>query len=84
MFLFHLSQSCYIIVQVVVTEGVRPSVEHFEKYSEMVPHSVSSVGQEGDNYVVRVDGMCQLDNTGFFVGVLPHPDTLEVPNIYLT
>jgi hypothetical protein len=69
---------------VVVTEGVKPSMEHFEKYSEMVPHSVPSVGQEGDNYVVFVDGECQLDNAGFFVGVLPHPDALEVKNIYLT
>ncbi|XP_021941705.1 polycystic kidney disease protein 1-like 3 isoform X2 [Zootermopsis nevadensis] len=49
-------------LQVVVTAGVRPSLEHFEKYSETVPRNVSSTEQEGDNLVVFVDGVSHLDD----------------------
>jgi hypothetical protein len=82
-FCFVLSQSCHFIVQVVVTAGVRPSMEHFERYSETVPHNIPPGGQEGDSHVLLVDGKCQLDNAWFFVGVLPHLGTLQVQNIYL-
>lgn len=60
--------------------GLRPELEHFEKYSESVPHSVSSAEQEGDNLTVFVDGVSNLDDF-FYVGVLPHPEMLEVQNI---
>lgn len=68
----------------MVSVGVKPSVEDFEEYSETIPHSVSSAEPEGNDLVVLVDGVSHLDNDWFYVSVLPHPEILEVQNIYLT
>ncbi|XP_069681274.1 polycystin family receptor for egg jelly-like [Periplaneta americana] len=64
-------------LRVVVTTGMRPSLEHFDLYSETIPHQAPS---EDGQLVVFVDGVCQQDKDWFYVGILPHPDTFKAVN----